>query len=54
MMSKNTIISLKEEFIGILTDLELKHIDIDKLINEVNVYKLRNKLDIVFVDYIKM
>lgn len=26
--------------------------DIDKLINEIKVYKLRNKLDIVFVDYI--
>ena len=43
------------EFCGELLNKQLyisNETDIDKLINEVKVYKLRNKLDIVFIDYI--
>lgn len=43
------------EFCGKLLNKQLyisNETDIDKLINEIKVYKLRNKLDIVFIDYI--
>ena len=43
------------EFCGELLNKQLyisNETDIDKLINEIKVYKLRNKLDIVFIDYI--
>lgn len=43
------------EFCGKLLNKQLyisNETDIDKLINEIKVYKLRNNLDIVFIDYI--